>query len=193
MDHLERSEYEAALLRKLLKETQLKHPPSQHVRAHREYERAWFHARGYQPPANRMDYHLWSDAARGLREAHKLLTDDDYRRGTGHTKKTTPRRALAILASAAGYRYMRGLEAIAGELANNKHLTKFKLDRLEFEQAFNESADAAHAINASGLNPGAALEVTFMFRSELLALCPWLELVGNAQAEDMLREAVQLN
>lgn len=193
LDHLEQRDFEAALLRKLLKETQLKHPPSQHVRAHREYERAWFHARGYQPPASKMGYHLWSDAARCLREAHKLLTDDDYRKSTRRTKKTTPRHALAALANAVGYRYMRGMEAISDELAHNKQLTQFKLERLAFQYEFNISADAAHAINDDGQNPEAVLEVVWMLQHELLALCPWLELAGNKQAADSLREAIGVN
>lgn len=70
---------------------------------------------------------------------------------------------------------------------------KFKLERLVFEQAFNESADAAHAINASGQTPVAALEVVNMFQRELLALCPWLDLISRQQAADVLREAVKLN
>jgi hypothetical protein len=192
LDRLEQRDYEAALTNKLRKETQLKYPPSQHVRAYREYERAWHYARGLQPLASHMDYHLWSDAASSLRSAHNLLTDDGYRKRTGRMKKTTPRHALATLAEAVGYRYMRGLEVITDELASNKHLTKFKLERLEFEHAFNESADAAHALNDGGQNPVAALEVVNMFQRELLALCPWLELVGNAQAAQSLREAVKL-
>lgn len=143
MDHFEQREYETALLRAWRKGTHPQIPPSQQVRAHREYERAWFHARGFQPPASRMDYHLWSDAARVWRSAHQLLTNDDQRMSTGRTKKTIPRHALAALAYAVGYRYLRGLDAITGELANNRHLAKFKLERMEFLQEFNVSADAA--------------------------------------------------
>jgi hypothetical protein len=60
---------------------------------------------------------------------------------------------------------------------------------MEFRHAFELSADAAHAINDKGQNPGAALEVVLMFQSELLALCPWLELVGNTLEAGLLREA----
>ena len=81
---------------------------------------------------------------------------------------------------------------VAGALAQNAYLTKFKLERLEFQQEFELSADAAHAINDKGQNPGAALDVVLMFQRELLSLCPWLELVGNTVDAGLLREASDL-
>lgn len=189
LDHIERREFESALGRKLRNKTQLKHPPSKHVRAHREYERAYFYARGFELPASQMGYHLWSDAARSWREAHNLLTNEGC--ATGSTKKT-PRRALAILADALGFRYLRGLASIAGALADDERLDKFKRERLEFQQEFDKKADAAHAANDSGQNPGAALEVVWMFQRELLALSSWWELAGNKLAADLLRDEVQL-
>ena len=51
---------------------------------------------------------------------------------------------------------------------------------------------AAHANTDNGQNPAAALEAVRTLQRELLALCPWLELIDRQQAADMLREAVAL-
>ncbi len=169
-------------------------PPSQHLRAWRAHERATIFAEGHQQSPKKMGYHLWSDSARTLHAAHKLLTGDVARSKfeTGHGPKDFPRIAMHWVAKAIGFRYLRGLEVVAGALAQNAHLTKFKLERLEFRNEFELSADAAHAINDKGQNPGAALEVVLMFQRELLSLCPWLELVGNTFEADHLREACNL-
>ena len=52
------------------------------------------------------------------------------------------------------------------------------------------SADAAHQINDKGQNPTAALELVMMFANELLALCPWLTLVGQSWQSNFLRDEV---
>ena len=192
LDRLDQRDYDAALLRRLQKETQLKNPPSQHVQAHRDYERAYFFARGYQPPTSRMGYHLWTDATDLMQWSYSMVTDDLFAKRTGRRNATRYRWALAIVAEAIGFRYLRGLEAIEGELARGKHLAKFRHERMEFRHAFELSADAAHAINDKGQSPGAALEVVLMFQSELLALCPWLELVGNTLEAGLLCEACNL-
>ena len=143
---------------------------------------------------SKMGYHLWSDSARTLRDAHLLLTGDValLKFETGRGPKAFPRMAMQWVAQAIGFRYLRGLEVVAGTLAQNEHLTKFKLERLEFRNEFELSADAAHVINDKGQNPGAALEVMLMFKHELLSLCPWLELVGNTLEAGLLREACNL-
>lgn len=191
-DRREQVDYDTALLNQLRKATQLKNPPSQHVQAHRDYERAYFFARGYQPATSRMGYHLRTDAANLMQWAHSMITDDLFAKRTGRTKTTRYRWALAVLAKAFGYRYLRGLEVIEGELSVGKHLAKFKHERMEFRLAFELSADAAHALNDKGQNPIAALEVVLMFQRELLALCVWLETVGNSLEADLLREACTL-
>jgi hypothetical protein len=181
----------AKLLRILLQQTKLKHPPSQHLRAWRAHERATIFAEGHQHSPKKMGYHLWTDSTRTMREAHLLLTGDVARAKleTGRGPKAFPRLAMQWVAQAIGFRYLRGLEVVAGVLAQNEHLTKFKLERLEFRNEFELSADAAHAINDKGQNPDAALEVVLMFHRELLALCYWLEIVGNPLEAGLLREA----
>jgi len=47
-------------------------------------------------------------------------------------------------------------------------------------------------VSATHQNPGAALEVVLIFQSELQALCPWPELVGNMLEAGLLREACDL-
>lgn len=193
-DHVERCMSDAKLRNILQLATKIKNPPSQHLRAWRDHERATIFAEGHQPPPRRMGYHLWMDSARTLLDAYLLLTGDVARARleTGRGSKAHPRMAMQWTAQAIGFRYLRGLEVVAGALAQNDHLTKFKLERLEFRNEFELSADAAHAINDKGQNPGAALEVVLMFQRELLALCPWLELVGNTLDAGLLREACDL-
>jgi hypothetical protein len=193
-DRIERCMSDAKLLRILHSQTKLKNPPSQHLRAWRAHERATIFAEGHQQSPKKMGYHLWMDSTRTLRDAHLLLTGDVARSKfeTRRGPKAFPRMAMQWVAYAIGFRYLRGLEVVAGALAQNQHLTKFKLERLEFRNEFELSADAAHAINDKGQNPGAALEVVLMFQRELLSLCPWLELVGNTLDAGLLREACDL-
>jgi hypothetical protein len=193
-DHRERCMSDAKQRSILKQATKLKNPPSQHLHAWRAYERTTIFAEGHQPPPRKMGYHLWSDSARTLHDAYSLLTGNvaQSKFETGRGPKAFPRMAMHWVAYAIGFRYLRGLEVVAGVLAQNAHLTKFKLERLEFQQEFELSADASHAINDKGQNPGAALEVVLMFQRELLALCPWLELVGNTFEADQLREACNL-
>lgn len=194
LDHIERCMSEAKLRRVLSSKTKLKDPPSQHIQAWRDHERATIFAEGHQPPPSKMGYHLWSDSARTLRDTHALLTGDvsQSKMETGRGPKAFPRMAMQWVAQAIGFRYLRGLEAIKGELAMNKHLAEFNGGRVEFLHEFELSADAAHAINDKGQNPGAALEVVLMFQRELLALCDWLETVGNPLEARLLREACKL-
>lgn len=190
-DLFEEHQYEMTLRKDLEKRTKLDQPPSQHVLAWRDFERAWFFARGRNPSNDRMGYNLWTDAARKWRSAYALLTDDVFRKNAGRQKRTTPRRALAVLAEAIGYRYQRGLEVIEAELSPVK-LAKFRSERMAFRHDFEQCADTAHRINKTGQNPAAALEVVHRFRTELLALCPWLEKTGNPQGAELLREACDL-
>lgn len=192
LDQLDQRDYARELLRVLDRETKLKNPPSQHVQAHRDYERAYFFARGYQPPPSRMGYHLWSDAANLMRWAHAMVTNDSFAKSTGRTKTTRYRVAVATIAEAIGYRYLRGLEVIDGALARNDYLVKFRHERMEFKHEFELSADTAHTMTKNGPTPGAALEVVLMFQRELLSLCPWLELVGNTLNAGLLRDACNL-
>ena len=192
LDRLDQRDYERELQRILDRATQLKNPPSQHVQAHRDYERAFFFARGYQPRHARMGYHLWSDAAKLMRWAHEMVTNDSFAKSTGRTKTTRYRVAVATIAEAIGYRYLRGLEVIDGALARNDYLAKFRHERMEFKHQFELSADTAHTMTKNGPTPGAALEVVLMFQSELLSLCPWLELVSNTLDAGLLREACAL-
>lgn len=194
LGRIERRMSDAKLLRILNSQTKLKAPPSQHIQAWRDHERATIFAEGHQPAATKMGYHLWLDSARTLRDAHLLLTGGEARarRETGRTPKAFPRMAMHLVAYTIGFRYLRGLEVIEGELAQGKHLAKFRHERMEFRHTFELSADAAHAINDKGQNPGAALEVVVLFHRELLALCPWLELVGNTLEARLLRDACDL-
>jgi hypothetical protein len=190
-DLREERQYEEMLRKDLDRRTKLEQPPSQHVLAWHDFERAWFFARGRNPSSDRMGYNLWTDAARGFQHAHALLTDDEYRENTGRQKRTTPRLALAAVAETIGYRYQRGLEVIEAELSPVK-LAKFRSERVAFRHAFERYGDTAHRTNETGKNPAAALEVVHLFRTELLALCPWLEKTGNPQGAELLREACVL-
>ena len=194
LEHIERCKLEAKLRRLLDSKTRLKDPPSQHIRAWHAHERTTLFAEGHQPTARKMGYHLWTDCTRSLRDAHTLLTVDVAisKQETHRRPKDFPRLAMQKVAQAIGFRYLRGLQVVAGVLAENEHLTKFKFERKEFREEFELSADAAHSINDKGQSPGAALEVVLMFQSELLALCPWLELVGNMLEAGLLREACKL-
>jgi len=187
-DLREERQYDEMLRKTLDKRTKLDLPPSQHVLAWRDFEHAWFFARFRNPSSDRMGYNLWTDAARGFQHAHALLTDDEYRKNTGRQKRTTPRLALAAVAKAIGYRYQRGLAVIEAELSPTQ-LLKFRSERMAFRHAFERYADTAHSTNETGKNPADALEVVHMFRTELLALCPWLEKTGNPQGAELLRES----
>jgi hypothetical protein len=176
---LEHACWDAALSARLAKLTTLKTPPSIQMQAYRDYEYAKFGALNRRGAPWNTGYNLCTNAVEMTEWAHGVLTDPGFLRSTGFTKRTAPRRALRHIANAYGYRYIRGLEAIESGLSDDAQLAKFRSERMEFRHVLETSADAAHAINDKGQNPGAALEVVQMFARELLALCPWLELAGR--------------
>ena len=176
---MEQARWDAELSARLAKLTTIKTPPSIQMQAQREYEYAKFGALNRRGAPWNTGYNLYDDAVRITEWSHGVLTDPGFLRSTGFTKRTAPRRALAQIARAYGYRYIRGLEAIEFGLSDALDLARFRSERMEFRHRLESSADAAHAINDKGQNPGAALEVVEMFARELLALCPWLELAGR--------------
>lgn len=176
-DRQEAFECDRALYRELERAAVPKNPPSIQIRAYRDFERAYYFARGAHGDSLHLGYNLWEDAARKVIWARRLLTDAPFRKGTGFTARTAPRRALAALAEGVGYRYLRGLESIRGELSM-KHNAAFMNERYAFLAEFELSADTAHQMNDRGQRPDVVLDVIDMFAAELIALCPWLERVG---------------
>jgi hypothetical protein len=81
-------------------------------------------------------------------------------------------------------------EMIADQLSRGKHLAQFRLGRKEFRQFLEHSADDAHQLNDKGQNSQTVREVIELFANELLALCPWLEVVGYQATAKQLREGV---
>lgn len=192
-DRLERYQFESKLERELRKATHLhKHLPSEHVEAWRAYQRQWMWASGGPKKPQHQGYHLWSDSAGVLRDANTILTNELHRKMAKLSKETVPRRALATVAYAVGYRYLQGLELFEGKLVG-LDLAKFRSERRAFLAEFNRCADTAHGLNGKGEDPGAVLEVLGMFRSELLALCPWLELAGQTIGADALKQAASMH
>lgn len=189
MERWEKFAHDTALQRELKQRTKLNQPPSQHIQAWREYERAFFFDRGLHPSPALMGYNLWTDSAGLLRWAHQVLTDDVFSESTGFHKPTIPRRALAVLCKAFGYRYLRGLEVFEGRLNGGQH-ARFLRERMTFRREFEQRADVAHSINDKGQNPDAALQVVQMFAQELLALSLWLEQIGESADAVCLCEAV---
>jgi hypothetical protein len=188
MERIAQYNCETALLHKREKKTTLNNVPSQQVRGWEDYVRDYYFNIGSRPIASHMGYHLWSDAARLMQQAYSLVTVDLFAKRMGRTKVTRYRLALAYVAEAIGYRYLRGLWVITGDLSANKYLDKFNLERLAFRQEFDRHADAAHFTN----DPRAVLEIVLLFQHELLALCPWLEQVGNMQGAGLLHKACEL-
>ena len=188
---MEAAGFDLALMRELNSRTKLTAPPSQHLQAWRNYERQKFAVPGRHPAPDNMGYNLWTDTARTLRWAHGVLTDPAYMKRTGFAPKTIARRALARVSEAIGYRYLRGLEVIACKL-EGAELQKFTQERKAFCHTFEQAADAAHVINDKGQNFGVALTVVRLFANELLALCPWLEQVGQASGAAELRKGATL-
>lgn len=178
-DRFEALECDRALYRELDRVAAPKNIPSIQIQAWRDFERAYYFARGAHRDSLHLGYNLWDDAARKAVWARRLITDAPFRKGTGFTARTAPRRALAQLAEGVGYRYLRGLEAIQGELSM-KHSAAFMHERNSFLSEFELSADTAHQMNDKGQRPDAAIAVVDMFAAELISLCPWLEKVGLA-------------
>lgn len=123
LERIERSKYEDKLQKILTSKTRLKDPPSQHIQAWHDHERATIFAEGHQPPPSKMGYHLWSDSACTLRDAHQLLTGEEAlaRLETGRSPKYHPRMAMQWVAQAIGFRYLRGLDTKDSEI---QHITK---------------------------------------------------------------------
>lgn len=189
-DEVSEAEFDRLLTRELVSRTKLTCPPSVQLQACRDYERQKFGLIGRNAQRRNMGYNLWTDSTRTLRDCHRMLTDNDYRKSTGFTTRTVSRRAISGIAQAIGYRYMRGLEVIEYKL-NTDDLEHFQCERTDFRQAFEQAADEAHAINDKGQNPTAALSVVQMFHDELIALCPWLEQVGETSGATALRRACE--
>jgi hypothetical protein len=179
--------WDDALSARLRKQTNIKILPSIQMQAQQDYEVAKYGVMNRRGLPHNLTYNLYDDTVRLLSWAHDVLTKPCFLKDTGFTKRTAPRRALQHIAKAYGYRYLRGLIAIEDKLALGSTLVKFRHERTEFRQTLELSADTAHAINDKGQNPAAVLEVVQMFAIELLALCPWLELVGHKQDAKILR------
>lgn len=153
----EEAYWDTILSATLHKQTTIKTPPSVQMKAWRDYEYSKFGVLGRRGAPQSLGYNLYTDSIRLVRRAYRLV-DADWRTTralTGFTPRTTPRRSLGCLAQAYGYRYLRGLGVIEFRLATGEELSKFRHERLEFRQALELSADAAHAINDKGQNPGA--------------------------------------
>jgi len=188
----DRAQRDAALDRELRKRTGLSTLPSAKMQAWRDYEIQKFALMGRRGSVQNLSYNLYDDCVRGLAGAYFYATADiaDIRAQTGRTAKTIPRHALDEIARAFGYRYLRGLDFIAHELATEAQCKEFRCERSEFRHNLELTADAAHQINDKGQNRAAALEVVKMFANELLALCPWLEIVGDTIDAEQLRNGV---
>lgn len=189
-DVLRNRAYQAALDRELRANTKPDMPPSTHIAAWRNYERCMIEYMGYNPRPEFRSYNLQTDTVRPLQWAHDVLTRPSIRKLDRVSKKAAPRQALAAMARAFGFRYMRGLEAIEHGL-DGADLEQFKQERQAFSDEFQMSADAAHAVNSKGENPAFVLELVQMFAAELKALAPWLEQAGKPQEAAMLLEAAE--
>lgn len=189
-DSLRDRAYVAILERETRANTQYHRPPSEQIAAWRSYERGMFAFLGRNPPPAFMGYNLWADTAKALQWAHDVLAHPAFLKSTGFTKKTAPRRALAMLARAFGFRYMRGLESVEHGL-DSAALQRFKRERKTFREVFSMDADAAHAANATGKAPEQVLELVQVFAAELKALVPWLELAGRHQDAKQLLDGIE--
>lgn len=182
--------FHARMLRELHAHTKQDLPPSTQIKAWRNYERCTIEYMGYNSRPEFRSYNLQTDTVRPLQWAHDVLTRPSIRKLDRVSKKAAPRRALAAMAGAYGYRYLRGLEAIEHGL-DGADLERFKQERQAFSDEFQMSADAAHAVNSKGENPAFVLELVQMFVAELKALAPWLEQAGKPQEAAMLLESAQ--
>jgi len=191
LSNLEELAFDRVLVHEREKRTKLTDPPSAHLQAWRDYERQKYGVLGRNPPARNMGYNLWTDAVTSLQWAHRALTQPSFIKRAGFTRRTAPRRALCELAQSVGYRYLRGLEVIEHKLKGDE-LQRFHKERQHFRHAFETLADAAHAVNAKGEAPQAALEVVKLYAGELQALCPWLESVGQVGGAKELFNSAQL-
>lgn len=190
-DHFTEYEFDQVLHRERRKKTQLKNLPSEQIQAHRDYERQKFGFLGRNAAPSNMGYNLRTDAVNLLHSAHAILTSPPHRKRWGINARYAPRHALAFLCKSIGYRYMRGLEVITHKL-NGPDAVRFHAERQKFRHEFETAADAAHAANDKGQNPDAVLVLVHLYKRELLALCPWLEVVGNKREADDLREGCVL-
>ena len=188
LNRADEAEFDRVLKRELDQRTPQTAPPSAHVQAHRDYERQKFHWLGRNPQPRNMAYNLYEDCTRTLRWAYRTLVDSDYRKMTGFTQRTIPRRAVCRIAEAIGYRLMRGTESIEHKLKGDD-LTAFRSERMKYCHHFEQTADNAHACNEKGQHPDLALDVVLGFRDELLALCPWFERIGMPADAERLRKS----
>ena len=171
--------YQQMLKLELRANTKPEMPTSQHIAAWRSYERSSLGFLGRNPHPSNMFYNILNETTKELHWSHNVLTNSDFLKSMGFTKKTAPHLALARLAEAFGYRYMRGLEAIEYGLEGSA-LVLFRQERLAFREDFSTRADAAHAVNIKGENPQDVLAVVELFVDELKELVPWLEQVGKS-------------
>lgn len=188
LDHYEQLALESQARQKRDRVTNdLTAPPSAHISAWREYERAARHELGLNPAADRMAYNLYTDCTNLIRTARAQLNaaNSGQMQMMGGLRKTAARKAIAALAKAVGYRYMRGLEVIEHGL-KPPQLAKFQRDRSAFLEEFRLTADAAHVLNKDGKNPAAVEQVVRLLCIELGALVPWLEKVNDVASADWL-------
>lgn len=186
----EEAYWDETLLAELAKRTTLKTLPSIQMQAYRDYEMAKFGVLNRR--GKNLGYNLYTDTCRLLCTAHRFVTDDPRRTKalTGFTPKTTPRRALTLIAKAYGYRYLRGLLAIEPELDDPTKIAEFRRERMVFKRKLELTADAAHAINNNGQSPGAVMDVILLFADELRTLCRWMDAVGLDSDAQQLRSGI---
>lgn len=186
------SRYAMAQVAVLREQAHPKYPPSQQMQVHQDYEYARFGVLGLRAPASGRGYYLIEHCTSPIASALERLaeTPKPSRGRRKPARNDAAWLALSDIAKAYGYRYIPALEMIEDQLTRGKHLVQFRLERKEFRQFLEHSADAAHQINDKGQNPQAVREVIELFASELLALCPWLEAVGYQAAAQRLRERV---
>ena len=160
--------------------------PSRQIQAWRAYERAKFFALGRHPRPSRMGYNLWDECPKYIRWARQLLDEHELKwNGIPHRK--APRLALARIAEALGYRYLRGLQTIECQLTGTE-LADFKTERALFMDRFVVDADMVHAENDRGQAPRRAEIVVAMFERELFTLCVWLIKVGREDGAAQMRD-----
>ena len=161
-------------------------PPSRQIQAWRDYERTKFFALGRNPVPARMGYNLWDECPKYIHWARQLLDENELKwNGISHRK--APRLALARVAEALGYRYLRGLEAIESQLAG-ADLAVFRAQRAIFMKRMKADADMVHAENDKGQAPGRVGVVVDLFERELLSLCVWLVKIGLKYYAARMRE-----
>ena len=181
--------FDQMLSKQLILKTKPTVLPSLQIQAWHEYERCKFFALGRHPLASRMGYNLWNECPQYLRSARQLL-DMEELKWLRISHRKAPRLALAQIARALGYRYLRGVEDIERQLAG-ADLVIFRAQRAAFMERIMEDADLVHKENQKGQAPGRVAVILDMFESELLALCIWMIKVGWQHGAVLLKQNIQ--